>query len=367
MLIFWLAVWVVTLWQVRLYRPTPQAPFAPDYLSLRRTTAMKGIFVLLVFLRHFKQYIEPQNVLDRWFLVADRWWGQLIVVVFLFYSGYGVMESVKRKGQSYVRTIPTQRFFKTLVHFDIVILLYLLTWYVAERRLFRPRTVLKALLAWKSVGNSNWFIFVILTVYVLTWVAFTLAPKSRVHAAALTTVLCIGAYFALFYLRTKESFWCNTILCYPLGLWYSLYHERMEALLRRRRGLYVPLLGAVAVVFLVSYRLGRDRKSLSLLTRVSLQQIGALWFALLLVLLTMLVQLDNPILAWLGKHVFSIYMLQRIFMIALRSLGLLDFNHYLYFVLCFGLTLAASELFDRCMKPLDARLFPRKDHPRITP
>lgn len=41
--------------------------------------------------------------------------GQLIVVMFLFYSGYGVMESVRSKGTAYIKSIPFKRVLSTLV------------------------------------------------------------------------------------------------------------------------------------------------------------------------------------------------------------------------------------------------------------
>ena len=65
----------------------------PDYLSKKQTTAIKGIFVLLVFFGHITQYITMGSAYER--IVTSI--GQLVVVMFLFYSGYGIMCQIMTK------------------------------------------------------------------------------------------------------------------------------------------------------------------------------------------------------------------------------------------------------------------------------
>ena len=42
--------------------------------------------------------------------------GQLVVVMFLFYSGYGIGESYKKKGVNYVQQMPVHRILTTLLN-----------------------------------------------------------------------------------------------------------------------------------------------------------------------------------------------------------------------------------------------------------
>ena len=81
----------------------------PDYISRESTQAVKGIFVLLVFLRHYKSCVSLTGALDRPFLKLNNWLGQLIVVLFFFYSGYGVYTSYRKKGVDYTKAIPKKR------------------------------------------------------------------------------------------------------------------------------------------------------------------------------------------------------------------------------------------------------------------
>ena len=45
--------------------------------------------------------------------------------MFLFYSGYGVMESIRKKGEAYVVAMPRHRVAGTLINFDVAVLIFL--------------------------------------------------------------------------------------------------------------------------------------------------------------------------------------------------------------------------------------------------
>ena len=66
------------------------------FLKREQATMVNGVFVMLVFLRHFKEYITC-GFYDRIFWGVDGLLEQLIVTTFLFYSGYGIMVSLKTK------------------------------------------------------------------------------------------------------------------------------------------------------------------------------------------------------------------------------------------------------------------------------
>lgn len=145
--------------------------FHSDYISLEQTTIVNGIFTVLVLVRHGCQYL---NDLPGAVTSFDRAIGQLIVVSFLFYSGYGIMESIKKKGMSYVRTIPTRRFAKVWYHFAIAVALYIPCGLYVGRNMTLS-DILLAFTGWTSIGNSNWYVFDTLILYLILFVAFHLA------------------------------------------------------------------------------------------------------------------------------------------------------------------------------------------------
>ena len=61
-----------------------------EYLSMDSTNSVRGFFIMLVFLSHFMQYYTYENSIDIYGGYVSRTLGQMIVVMFMFYSGYGV-------------------------------------------------------------------------------------------------------------------------------------------------------------------------------------------------------------------------------------------------------------------------------------
>lgn len=83
----------------------------------------------------------------------------------------------------------------------------------------------------------------------------------------------------------------------------------------------------------------------------------ALIFMMVLLLLSMKFSLDNPLLQFLGRHIFGMYILQRLPMIALRHLGIFQNNTVTLMVVCFLITCILTLLFERFLKKMDQLLF----------
>ncbi len=96
---------IAALWGLRFRG----ADDGDSVLSPEQTTVIKGIFVLLVFASHVGQYLSldaADGILTHAYLVIRTKLGQMIVVPFLFYSGYGIRCSIDRKGEPYLRAFP---------------------------------------------------------------------------------------------------------------------------------------------------------------------------------------------------------------------------------------------------------------------
>ena len=101
--------------------------FNTNYMSIDQTRCINAIFVILVFLSHVKTYVILDDVwYNSYFLKINIYLSQLIVTTFLFFSGFGIMESIKNKKELYINSIPKKRFLNTLINFDFAILLFLI-------------------------------------------------------------------------------------------------------------------------------------------------------------------------------------------------------------------------------------------------
>ena len=116
---------------------------------------------------------------------------------------------------------------------------------------------------------------------------------------------------------------------------------------------YVYMLCVTAAV--AAFAVGHKYRSLGL----PVYWLWASAFMLIVVLVSMKIKVGNPALSMLGRHVFSVYILQHIPMTVFERLGLIN-NNLNYFILCFAVTLLMAVAFDAVMKKLDAKLFTPK-------
>lgn len=321
--------------------------FHKDYISINQTTAINGLFTLLVFWSHVCTYINLEGSFDKPYTTFKSYLLQMVVVPFLFYSGYGIMESIKKKGTAYVRDIPKNRFLKVLLHLDIAVVLFLIVNLVFGKT-FPIKRILLSLIGYSAVGNSNWYIFAVLGLYVIVFVAFMIARKNRILGVLLATVLSVGFVYGQILL--KRDSWCyDTIILFPVGMIFSLVKNPVEKLLMKHDCIYFTAFGLAFLAYTLFY-FKRDEG-------IEFYSMWGILFMVLVVLATMKVKIGNGILDFFGSHVFSIYILQRIPMIILSKLGLAEGHKYIFVVLCFVCTVVMAVLFDFFTDKLDKVLF----------
>lgn len=161
------SICVICLWKMKF-----TTKWNEDYMSKENTTAVNGIFVMLVFLRHITSYVEYEKYSEM-FSYLNNLLGQFIVVSFLFYSGYGCMTSVINKGSLYIESMPKKRIFRVWYHFAIALLFFMITNLVMNIK-YDYKTVILAFTGLESIGNSSWYIIAILMMYIATYITFKL-------------------------------------------------------------------------------------------------------------------------------------------------------------------------------------------------
>lgn len=334
-----------------LYRAKPGLKtLDPDYMSVPRTQSVKGVFILLVFFSHYNSYVEYAGTPDNVYVWIVRTFGQCMVAPFLFISGYGIMESIRRKGEGYVAAIPKNRVLKTLLPFVIAVLLFGLVQTLLGVR-FSPRVWLLSLIGWESLGNSNWYIFIALLLYLLTYVSFRLLRNARRQElpALLTAVLTALCVYVMAHFGLKAYYWYDTALCYCCGMFFSLWRDRIERIINRSTAMYLLTLAALlAATALTKHLSSNDYADI----------LCMLLFAALVTVVTMRFAIGNAILEWAGAHLFQIYILQRLPMLVLDRFGLLDAHPALCFPVCLAVTLLLAVPFERLCDRLWALVSP---------
>ena len=324
-----------------------------DYLAHDHTTTINGIFILIVFYAHLRTYVPYNPAWDGGMYWLTVHLGQLMVALFLFYSGYGVAESLRHK-PGYVHTMPAKRLGVTWVNFLIAQVLFVIL-DLALGRPFTPAQLGWALIGWKSIGASAWYIFAILVLYGLTWLTYTVVRDRPWIALAVMFVLVVAFTVFMWYFKGKAAYTYNTVLCYPLGMLYSLARPHFERVYTHSIGSPVAFLVTLGLFWVTT-----EYDSLQYMVF----EAESMLFCLLAMQVTLKIHIESPVLHWFGKNLFWIYVLQRIPMIALRDLGFADVAPYPFAAICFAVTVALAWIMSRATKPLDAKIAALAPAPR---
>ena len=247
------------------------------------------VFVLFVFLSHFGQYeTMPWNGV----LLAI---GQLMVAPFLFYSGYGIMEQIKRRGIVYIDSMPRKRILKFYIHFCMALCIYLFLSFLLRKEYSFVRIIF-SFTALSSIGNSNWYVFAILAMYGIVYISFKQCKKHSMTSCVVFTIL----YIILMDVIKDQAWWYNIILCFPAGMILSKYKDRVCSIIQK----------PVFFIFLVVLAFSLYCLHLPILA----YEIISIAFCFLIVDVCAYKEIKNSLFHFLGQYVFEIYILQRISM-----------------------------------------------------
>lgn len=346
MVVLFLILGVICLWNIKF------SNYHEDYISSKSTNAIKGIFAVIILFSHMNGYISLNaSFADSSFSSILYHTGQLMVVMFLFYSGFGIVESIKRNS-GYFDSYPKNRIMKTLLHFDLAVLCFFLLSMISDIK-YPFIEYITCWIGWGSIGNSNWFIFDILALYSIVYIAHLIMQKFQKEYSYMLGVILLTSFFSVvlwivLILADKNSWWVDTIITFPLGMWYSFFRKKAEAYMSNKNiGLLITI--GIAIVFLGWHlTFGND-----------IFGFCACIFAILIVAISTRIKVDNGILQWLGTQSFSIYVMQRLPMNLFQRFGWNE-NPYLFAAISIPSALAIAWCFNYFLNKLDNAIFVKK-------
>lgn len=303
------------------------------YLSKEQTTIIKGVFAIIIFLSHFNSYVVfENNIYDKIYLKFFSYIDQLCVVLFLFFSGYGVyVSSINKK--DYFKKFLQNRILKTIINFDCAVLLFFIMNLILKIN-YEPQKVILSFLGWESIGNSNWFIFTIVCMYIITFIVAKI-NKEKLNEKSLIVITLVTIFFISFLRITKgeEKWWYNTIACYTLGLWYGKYKEKIDILLQKK---YLKII----IITIFSWEIFYCFRNYNFIV----YEIMSMLFTIMFVFFMYKIKISNKLLEFFGKYSFEIYILQRLPYMIFRPI---ISNKYVLFILAFLFTLTISVIFNK--------------------
>lgn len=323
--------------------------FYTDYCSPKNTTTANAVFSVLIFISHGVTYIDMANSLDDAYLGIKAFLAQGVVVTYLFYSGFGIMESIKKKGYNYVKRMPIDRFFKLWYQFAFMLCLFIIS------NLFMKKDIsitdnLLSFTGYTSIGNDNWYLFVTFALYIIVFLSFITCRKH--HNLAIIGVFILTCIFINLEMKIElPRRYFDTILCFPLGMLYSQLKPIVDKVVMKNDILWIITTTAVFTICMF----GSQNRDEHLIFRMLFMCSAPVFITLLM----MKIQCKSSILDWFGNHIFSFFMLQRIPMRLLEYLGLTH-EPYLFITLAFFGTVVLSTIVDEIITKLDKVIFKKR-------
>lgn len=320
-----------------------------DYMSANMTNSIKGFFLIMVFLSHIYGYTDFNNTyLDVPYQTIRKITGQCIVTMFLFYSGFGMMESIKKKGENYINAIPFKRFLNVLFQFDTAVICFWIYRVLIQGNHYSAKHMILTFVAWNGIGNSNWYIFCVLWIYIFLYLSgkvFWKGEKSYKYII-MSVFICSIIYMAVMNKVGREHWWYDTILSFPFGMAFSVYRTNIENVVseNRKTWIYSLLISMISFYLLYAYK-G---------TNIVIYEGYIMSFVCMILIFTMRFVIDSRILRWIGNNLFPLYIFQRLPMMSLKESMLYEDCLYItkmaYVVLCFLITIVATIIYNATIK-----------------
>lgn len=276
-----------------------------DCFSIPVTKSIKGVAALVVILHHIAQKVSYPTVFSAIFQRI----GFLAVTIFFFYSGYGLLKNHRTK-EDYCKKFLKKRILPLLCTYCGFIVLYWIAGYVLNTP-YTPLQVVRSLFNGFPIVTDSWYIIAILCFYLFFYLLMK-AFKKNYTLIVISSLVWAIAWVFLCRRLDYGTFWYNTIISLSFGLLAALIEERLIQLLKKYYALI--FICAVSFMLLPLYFLF-IRNQLSLLFYWSLE----LFFIILLLLVTLKIKINSPIIQLLSQILLEFYLVHRLIMNIFRS------------------------------------------------
>jgi len=334
-----------------LYGVKYKSGWNEDYLGKEQANAIKGLFIIFLTVGHIILLVLLPNGLypeeglgNKIELSLHLHANQLVVVMFLFFSGFGVSEGIKCRGGGYIKSIPKRRVLNTWINYAIGITIYLLLSPITGKEVeWTGHSILLYMICQKSIGAPTWYIFIIILCYIATWAAARIFYGARYK---MTLLLALYVFIiSIILLFFKDYWWYNTIYCYVFGFAYSQYKKEIEIIVRHKYLLWLFVIYSIFLLLNVAIQI-------TTIPQIFSFNLYSIFFVMLFVMLGMKFKVGNQIINWFGKHLFPLYMYQGLTYSILFNIGgekhsLVSWSPFIFALICLLLTMIIAKFYNK--------------------
>lgn len=312
-----------------------------------KTLVLKAILPLLIICHHISVF----GGLDFRPIGIFREWGFLVVGIFFFISGFGLMKSFEIKHKEYLNGFLYKKIYRSLF---VPYLLACILFYCVLQILDNPIDVKSIIYNFFDKGDTflpySWFVIVIMMCYSIFLFAVKWFPTHSLLTISILTLILMSTL----YLYGLPSFWIVSLPSFPLGAAFSKCESKIIKLFSNKHRLIIPLLFLIILTLTIKFFTSEER----LLVKygiISLLITVAFIFSTFVLKCQKIVRLS--IIMFLSSISYEMYLTHGIVMMLLKNdLYRID-NPLLYIPLLFCGTIALSWLIYFSRKKISKKIF----------
>ena len=282
------------VWRTRI---AANGRFFDNYFSVDQTSSIKGMCAVFILLSHVCMYLA--DTFPSLFLF--KYVGAIMVAGFFFASGYGLQYGVMNK-ENYLKGFFSKKMLSLAVPYYIINFFYIVTNHMDIK------TILASLF-----GYYLWFMMAIAIFYTGFFLCNKLFGKKWACVAMTVFVLC---YIVVMNRLHFGFWWYNSCLAFAAGIWICQMKDSFTAFFKKHWGIKTLILTAVFAASYIYYC--RHNHDETLLTLV-ISLINTTTFAGMLSVLSMKIQIKNPILYFCGGLSLELYLTHALWITWLRN------------------------------------------------
>lgn len=263
-----------------------------DYLSVDSALPLRGIMAIAIVLHHMSEKTTG-GVLFPFM----QHMGYLIVAVFFFLSGYGLMISYLSKGSIYLKSFWKKRILYLFCIFALVSAVYSIYYLLIGK--FKPSLMIAA---------NSWYIIIQILLYIIFWFSFSAFGRK----AGIVSVFVFQTILMFVLIWTgKAGIWYISNYGFTAGIIWAEKKETMDALLNKHYWICVVVSVAIFALFsaLPLFIGGYD------ICRI----ISSVAFCLIVVLILYRIKIVGKLWSWLGGISLEIYLLHGLVITLLKN------------------------------------------------
>ena len=307
-------------------------------MDLKYTQPIKGIFIWLILLSHYKSYYKTnKNYMYRQILY---FFGQKMVSLFLFYSGFGIYESIKKKGVNYANSL-IKKSFIIFIKSQIILFLFMVCNLLLGKK-YNLKYYLLSIIFYKSIGNSNWFAFTIIIFYLYSFVSYIFIKNKHFYFVGvfIVNIICIFHMYIIYnYYYHKKICTVDNTFCFIIGFYYSLLKNYIDKILLKNDMFYFCIIFFIILIYYYFY--------IYQIKTVFIYSMINMFFSLIAIFISMKIRFNNEFLNLLSSHSYSIFLLQRLVMRYVFFKNFFSKNEIIRFFFEFITILLMAIIFDK--------------------